>query len=81
MPDATTITIWDGTDVEVEPIEELSSGGVRLDVDADDGPRWRLDVTKAGNYEVVTSWDASGQLADVEVPEWIDDVIARLQRV
>ena len=81
MSQAAEITTWDGTDVEVEPIEELSGGGARVDVDAIDGPRWRLDVTKTGNYELVTSWNADGQLDDVDVPEWMDDVITRLQRV
>lgn len=80
MSQAAEITTWDGTDVEVEPIEELS-GGARVDVDAIDGPRWRLDVSKTENYELVTSWNADGQLDDVDVPEWMDDVITRLQRV
>ena len=81
MPEAATIETWDGSEVEVEPVRSLSSGGVRVEVDAIDGGRWRLDVEKDGGYEVVTSWDAAGQLADVDVPDWMDDVVSRLQRV
>jgi hypothetical protein len=81
MSQAAEITTWDGTDVEVEPVEQLTGGGARVDVDAVGGPRWRLDVTKTGSYEVVTTWNADGQLDDVGVPEWMDDVITRLQQV
>jgi hypothetical protein len=81
MSQAAEITTWDGTDVKVEPVEQLSGGGARVDVDAIDGPRWRLNVSRNGDYEVVSTWDADGYLDDMEVPEWMDDVITRLQRV
>jgi len=77
-----TITTYTGAEVAIEPVEELSSGGARIDVNEIDGPRWRVDVTRTGSLDtVVTSWDRDGQLADVEAPEWLDDVLARLRRV
>ncbi|MBB6645044.1 hypothetical protein [Halobellus ruber] len=80
MQQTATLETWDGTNVEVEHVQDLAGGGARFDIEAEAGPRWRLDVSKTGTYEVVTSWDARGQLADVETPEWMDDIIARLQR-
>jgi hypothetical protein len=76
-----TIRAYDGTEVEVEIVKQLAGGGARVDVTATDGPRWRLDVNRTGTPEVVTTWNADGDLADVDLPEWMDDVIARLQRV
>ena len=76
-----TIEVYTGAEVAVEPIKPLSGGGSRVEIDVIEGPRWRLDVTAAGDdYEVVTSWNSADELADVEVPDWIDDVLLRLAR-
>lgn len=74
------ITTYDGTEVEISILGPRAGGGVRVDVEAVDGPTWRLDVKQMGSYETVTTWNANGELAEVAVPDWIDDVIARLQR-
>lgn len=79
MSQAETIQAYDGTDVEVEPIKPLSGGGARVELDAEDGPTWRLDITNSGKFDVVTSWNADGELADVETPDWVGDIVARLQ--
>jgi len=71
---------YDGTEVSVEPIKRLAEGGSRVEIGAEDGRTWRLDITRSGEMEVVSSWNADGELADVEVPDWMDDIVARLQR-
>jgi hypothetical protein len=77
MP-AETTTVR-GREVTVEPVRQLEGGGARVDVEAADGRRWRLDVPRSGtDPELVTSW-RDGQLADLQVPDWIDDVLLRLQ--
>jgi len=81
MPEPNTIGAYDGTEVAVEPIKTLSGGGTRLEIDQVDGPRWRLDVNSTGkDFEVVTSWNSDDELADIEVPEWVDDILLRLRR-
>jgi len=72
-----TIEVYTGTEVEVEHVKSLASGGARFDVTAEDGRKWRIDVTREGEVELVTSWE-DGTLADLPLPEWIDDVAARL---
>jgi hypothetical protein len=76
-----TIEAYDGTEVDVDVIKPLSGGGARVEIDAVDGARWRLDVTSTGELsEVVTSWNSEGELADKEVPDWVDDILLRLAR-
>ncbi|WP_135829990.1 hypothetical protein [Halorussus halobius] len=70
----------DGTEVTVEPIRRLSDGESRIDIESEDGRKWRLDVTRAGEFEVVASWNVAGELADVERPDWVENIVARLQR-
>lgn len=77
MPD--TMEVYTGDVIEVEHVKSLASGGARFDITAEDGRKWRIDVTRDGNTEVVTSW-RDGTLADVDVPEWMEDVAARLIR-
>jgi len=77
MPETLTTTAPGGPEVEIDPIQ-ASGSGARVDVIAEDGRQWRLDVTRKGNFEVVTTWENS-QLADVDVPDWMDDVLLRLQ--
>ncbi len=73
------IEAYDGTEVGFEHIKPLSSGGARVEFDVEGGPRWRVDVSNAGDYEIVTSWNANDELADVETPDWMDDLVAQLQ--
>ncbi|QIO22690.1 hypothetical protein [Haloarcula sp. JP-L23] len=77
MPD--TMEVYTGMEVTVEHVESLSSGGARFDITAEDGRKWRIDLTRDGETDVVTTW-RDGTLADVAVPEWVDDVTARLAR-
>lgn len=81
MPEAIELETYDGDAVTITLVDQLTGGGMRVDLDVREGPRWRLDVARTGTYEIVTSWNADDQLADVETPAWIDDVLARLQRV
>jgi len=74
-----TVSI-DGQEVTVTPIEEQPGGGARIDVEADDGRRWRVDVTATGELDaIVTTWQ-DGELRDLDRPWWLEDVIARLAR-
>lgn len=77
-----TITTYTGAEVAINPVNQLSGGGARVDVEQIDGPRWRVDITRTGQLDaVVTTWDQEGQLADIDAPDWLDDVLARLRRV
>ncbi len=75
MPD--TMEVYTGDVVTVEHVDTLASGGARFDITAEDGRKWRLDLTRDGQTEVVTTW-RDGTLADLETPDWLDDVTARL---
>jgi hypothetical protein len=77
MPD--TMEVYTGDVVTVEHVEALPDGGARFDVSLDDGRTWRIDVTRDGDSEIVTT-KRDGTLADLAVPEWLDDVVARLAR-
>jgi len=74
MPDD-TITIG-GTEIEPEHVKPLSSGGARFDFETE-RKRWRVDVSRSGETELVTTW-RDGELADLDEPEWLDDVVAML---
>lgn len=76
-----TIERPDGTEAAVEPVKQLAGGGARIEIDIEDGPSWTLDITHEGKYDVVTAYNAAGQLEDVEVPQWVEDsVLPRLTR-
>lgn len=70
-----TMIDYDGTEVEVEHVKPLSGGGARLNIEHPDGRRWLLDVTRNGSTEIVTTW-RDGDLANLEVPEWLDDTLS-----
>ena len=78
MPQSHTLTAYDGTEVEIEHVKALSNGGARFDIETDDGRRWRVDVTKSGNTDVVTSW-RDGTLATLDLPDWMDDVLSQIR--
>ena len=75
MPD--TMEVYTGLEVTVEHVDSLANGGARFNVTAEDGRKWQLDLTRGGDMEVVTTW-RDGTLADLDVPDWMDDVAARL---
>jgi len=78
MPQTETIEVHTGATVSIEHVKSLSTGGARFDIETDDGRKWRVDVSKSGsNTDVVTSWE-NGVLTDIEVPDWMDHVLARL---
>lgn len=74
-----TLETYDGTEVTVEHVEALPDGGGRFDVRAEDGRHWRIDVDRDGGTSVVTT-RRDGELADLETPDWLGDVVARLRR-
>jgi hypothetical protein len=66
-------------DNEVEfTVEQQLPEGTRLTVTDEDGTQWKLDVDTSGDYEIVTSWNADGDLADVPVPDYVDDLLSRM---
>lgn len=75
MPD--TLTVPDGTDVTVEHIDRLANGGARFELSAQD-KRWRVDISRSGDVELVTAWQ-DGSLADLALPDWVDDVVAQIR--
>jgi hypothetical protein len=72
-----TMEVYNGIEVEVEHVSTLANGGARFNITADDGRKWQLDLTRGGETEVVTTW-RDGTLADLDTPDWLDDVTARL---
>jgi hypothetical protein len=82
MSEPIEMEVYTGDEITVDPLRRLDGGGTRVEIDVENGPWFRLDVVATGdNYDVVTSWDETGQLADVDVPEWVDDVLHRLHAV
>ncbi|MEE6210880.1 hypothetical protein U3A55_12045 [Salarchaeum sp. III] len=79
MPQTLEMSTFDGTDVEIELVKPLPGGGQRIDVTSEDGRRWKLDVDRNGGIDPITTW-RHGTLADVDIPDWMGDVIAQLQR-
>ena len=78
MAQEATTTIA-GQEVTITIIDQRSGGGSRVDIETDNR-RWRVDVTGTGEIdEVVTTWE-HGELRDLDVPDWIDDVLAQLAR-
>jgi hypothetical protein len=58
----------------------------RLEIQGPDGRRWRLSVeedvsqrNEDWNIGIIASYDRNGKLADVDLPDWIDDVLMRLR--
>ncbi|EMA34389.1 hypothetical protein [Haloarcula japonica] len=78
MQDITAV--YTGGEVTVQRVETPSNGGTHFDITSEDGRKGRVDLTRDGDTEIVTSW-CDGKLADLELPEWAGDVTARLARV
>lgn len=75
-----TMHVPDGPRVAIKRERYRRGGGVNLDVETSDGRRWRIAVAKSGRIiQVLESWEG-GEIADVELPEWIDDVLVRLEK-
>lgn len=80
MTDGKTTTVETHTGERVEITHVGTQGeGARIDVAAADGRRWRLDVTRQGEYEIVTRWNSDGELDDVPVPDWMDSIVSRMR--
>jgi hypothetical protein len=79
MSPTESLTLPNGTTVTVTPVKRLADGGARMDIEADDGRRWRVDIPKTGDgTELVNSWE-DGTLADLTKPDWLGEVVARIQ--
>jgi hypothetical protein len=78
MPTNETRTVrLDGDEIEIEHLDNRPGGGARLDIEHPDGRRWRVQVTGTGKLdEVETTW-RDDQLADLDEPDWMDDILAR----
>jgi hypothetical protein len=54
----------------------------RLELTGPDGKRWRIAVEDRGteqDVERISSYNADGELADVELPNWVTEVLMRLR--
>jgi len=74
---ADTMEVYTGIEVTVEHVSTLANGGARFNVTAEDGRKWQIDLARGGEVKVVTTW-RDGVLTDLDVPDWLDDVTARL---
>lgn len=81
MAGSKTFETLGGQKVDVDRIRPVEDGKTRFEFDVEDGPRWRIDVKPPDDYELVTSWSADDELADLDLPKWIDDIVAQMQRV
>jgi hypothetical protein len=54
--------------------------GARIDIEHEDGRKWRCIVSGTGKLtEIETTW-RDGQLADIDEPDWMEDVLSQLAR-
>jgi hypothetical protein len=74
MP-AQTVVLTNDTEVRVVLTDGTQFDEI-IDVESDAG-RWRFGVDRYRRPALLTTHDAEGNLADLEVPDWIDDVLAR----
>lgn len=66
-------------DNEVEfTVEQQLPEGTRMTVTDEDGTQWKLNIDDTGDYELVASWNADGDLADIPVPEYVEDLLSRM---
>ena len=73
-----TMTIL-GEEITVEH-RGPNGSGARIDIEHADGRKWRCLVTGTGKLdEIETTW-RDGQLADLEEPDWLEDVLTQLAR-
>jgi hypothetical protein len=68
-----------GMAIEAAHIEDRPGGGATLDIEHPDGRKWRVGVSGQGTVtEIVTAWEADGQVVPAEEPEWLDDALRQL---
>lgn len=65
--------------VSIEHLYTVGEDTARVSITTKDGRRWHLDVQRSGDYEVVTSWDSEGDLADLDVPEHVQAELTKLR--
>lgn len=68
-----TLTLGDGTDVDVTALARVDEETLRVEIDGE--CRWQLQVEESGNYELEASWDRDSQLADVPLPDCLEDAL------
>jgi len=69
-----SMTLADGTDVEVEPQKRVDEDTIQVDVTANDR-KWRYNVTEDGDYALVASWNENDELANQPEPQWIGSAL------
>jgi len=74
--DTKTVTMH-GMEIEVTHLEDRPGGGARLDIEVDDGRRWRVVCDGFDIDHIEMTW-RDGEPADLDRPSWLDDAIARL---
>ncbi|AXG06307.1 hypothetical protein DU500_07580 [Haloplanus rubicundus] len=68
------------TDVRIHVLEQVDKTTVRIKVVAD--RCWRLEVDLlTEEIDILASYNAAGDLADVPFPDWIDAVTDHLERL
>ena len=69
-----TLTLADGSDVDVSSLGRIDEETIRVEVDGPDG-RWQLQVTEDGEHDLEVSWDSDDRLADVQPPNYLTDAL------
>jgi hypothetical protein len=68
-----------GHSISISLVEPRNSKRV-VDIEHEDGRRWRLVVTSQGSIDQVETTWRDGELADLDRPDWLEDALARLAR-
>lgn len=68
-----TLTLADGSEVDVTALARVDDDQVRVEIDGD--CRWRLVVSEDGEYDLEASWDSDDNMADVPLPDYLDEAL------
>jgi len=69
-----------GMRIDVELIAQRSGGRRVMDVEHEDGRKWRMVVMPNGEDYYTETMLRDDQLADLDEPDWLSEVLARLKQ-
>lgn len=75
MSQAQSILLADGREVQVA-LEDGHAHRHVVEVEADGVGTWRFGVDRHRRASLLTSQDADGNLADIEIPTWMNEVLS-----
>lgn len=75
MSDTVTVHLY-GNEIDIEQIEQRGS---KVVLDITEGAKtWRCVVKSTGTLDHIETTTRNDQLADLDEPDWLDDVLAQL---